>query len=76
MIGITSYIKELIKLSLPIILGNLGIMLISVGDVYVAARYSTDTLAATSIANAILFTIFLLFSKSPMMLLQMLLKRI
>lgn len=49
---------ELIKLSLPIILGNLGVMLVGVGDVYVAAKYSTDALASISIASSILFTIF------------------
>lgn len=35
-------------------MGNLGFILIGVGDVLVAGRHSTDTLAAVSIATAIL----------------------
>lgn len=53
------YIKELFKLAMPMIIGNLGMILIGVGDVFVAARYSTNTLAAISIANAITICIFL-----------------
>ena len=50
------YAKQLIKLSIPIILGNVGNMLIGVGDVIVAGRHSTVTLAAISIASAIFMT--------------------
>jgi len=53
------YAKELINLSIPIILGNVGNMLIGVGDVIVAGRHSTVTLAAISIATAIFMTIFI-----------------
>jgi MATE family multidrug resistance protein len=53
------YIKELFKLALPMIMGSLGIILIGAGDVFVAAKYSTNTLAAISIANSILTCIFL-----------------
>lgn len=53
------YIENLLSLSLPIIIGNLGNMLIGVGDVFVAAKHSTDTLAAISIATAIFMTIFI-----------------
>ena len=52
--NIKHYVKELVNISLPIIMGNLGFILIGVGDVLVAGRHSTDTLAAVSIATAIL----------------------
>ena len=53
------YIKDLLSLSIPIIVGNLGNMLIGVGNVYVAAKHSTETLAAISIATAIFMSIFI-----------------
>lgn len=53
------YLKDLLVLSWPIIVGNLGNMLIGVGDVFVAAKHSTDTLAAISIATAIFMSIFI-----------------
>lgn len=53
------YIKELFNLALPMVAGNLGIILIGAGDVFVAARYSTNTLASISIANSIISCIFL-----------------
>lgn len=49
-----SYIKELLQIAFPIILGNLGFIMIGVGDVIVAGRHSTDTLAAISLATAII----------------------
>lgn len=66
------YIKELFNLAMPMILGNLGMILIGAGDVFVAARYSTNTLASISIANSIVSTIFLfgiglLVSVSPLL---------
>ena len=51
---VKTYVKELITIALPIIMGNLGFILIGVGDVLIAGRHSTDTLAAISIATAIL----------------------
>lgn len=54
------YIKDLFNLAIPIIIGNLGIVLIGFGDVFVAARYSTEALAAISISNSILICIFML----------------
>lgn len=48
------YIKDLLQIALPIILGNLGFIMIGVGDVIVAGRHSTDTLAAISLATAII----------------------
>ena len=70
--GIKLYIKELLTIASPIILGNLGFILIGVGDVIVAGRHSTDTFAAISIANAILncimtFGIGLIASISPLL---------
>ena len=50
----SKYIKELAEISIPIILGNLGFIFIGVGDVIVAGRHSTQTLAAVSIATAVL----------------------
>ena len=56
--GIGYYIRELLKISAPIILGNIGFILIGIGDVVIAGRHSTDTFAAVSIATAILNCIF------------------
>lgn len=66
------YIKELLNLAMPMIMGNLGMILIGAGDVFVAAKYSTNTLASISIANAILGCVFLfgiglLVSISPLL---------
>ncbi len=51
-----NYSKDLIKLSAPIMAGNLANMLINVGDVIVAGRHSTVTLGAISVASAIFMT--------------------
>ena len=66
------YAKELLNIALPIIMGNLGFILIGAGDVLIAAKHSTDTLAAISIANAIIsviltFGIGLIASVSPIL---------
>ena len=55
-----SYIKEIVEISAPIIMGNLGFIFIGVGDVVVAGRHSTQTLAAVSIATAILNCIMMI----------------
>ncbi len=47
------YIKDILKIAIPIIYGNLGFIMIGVGDVVVAGRYSTDTLSAISLATAV-----------------------
>ena len=47
------YLKDILKIALPIMLGNIGFIMIGVGDVVVAGRHSTDTLAAISLATAI-----------------------
>ena len=66
------YAKELLNIALPIIMGNLGFILIGAGDVLIAGRHSTDTLAAISIATAVINVIFifgigLLGSVSPIL---------
>lgn len=48
------YIKDLLNIAFPIILGNVGFIMIGVGDVIIAGRHSTDTLAAISLATAII----------------------
>ena len=52
-------VKEVLFLSLPIILGQLGQMLIVAGDVYVATRYSTHAVATIGVANGFLNPLFL-----------------
>lgn len=66
------YAKELLNIAMPIIMGNLGFILIGAGDVLIAGRHSTDTLAAISIATAIIncimtFGIGLIASVSPIL---------
>ena len=48
------YTRNLLQIAFPIILGNIGFIMITVGDVIVAGRHSTETLAAISIATAII----------------------
>lgn len=52
------YVKDLFNLAMPMIMGNLGVILIGAGDVFVAAKYSTNALASISIANSIIVCIF------------------
>ncbi len=52
--------KELLTLSIPLIIGNLGQILIGATDVFVGAKYNINTLAAVSIANSIIFSIFII----------------
>jgi Na+-driven multidrug efflux pump len=54
-----SPLKQILKLSLPIILGQLGQMLIVAGDVYVATKHSTHAVAAIGVAGGIINPIFL-----------------
>ena len=66
------HISELIKLALPIFMGNIGIILVNAGDCFVAGRYSTNALAAVSIATSIHATVSmigvgLLLSVSPLL---------
>lgn len=53
------YFIDLLILAFPLLIGNLGHTLIGATDVFVVARYNIDSLAAISIANSILFTIFI-----------------
>ncbi len=53
MFDVRRYAKELLNIAAPIIMGNIGFILIGVGDIIVAGRHSTDTFAAISIAAAI-----------------------
>lgn len=58
----TDYIKylvDILKISVPLIVGNIGHVLIGATDVLVAAKYSINALAAIAIANSILFTVFI-----------------
>ena len=54
-----TYSKELLNLTFPMLMGGIGFAFIFVGDVFVAARYSTDVLAAVSISGAITSIIFM-----------------
>lgn len=45
--------KDLLKFSLPIILGQISVMLIGTGDMIIAGRYSRECLAAIGLAIAI-----------------------
>ena len=54
-----NYFLSLLTLSAPIMIGSVGHTIIGATDVFVAARYDIDALAAISIANAFLFTIFI-----------------
>lgn len=67
-----TYAKELIRLSLPIIMGQIGFTMIAAGDVFVAGKYSTDALAAVSLSGAVtsivfMFGIGLIISISPVL---------
>lgn len=65
-------LKEILIFSLPIILGQIGIMLIGTGDMIIAGRFSRECLAAIglaiSIANPIQISLLgLQFSISPLL---------
>lgn len=51
--------KDLFLFSLPIIFGQLGIMLIGVGDIYIASMHETLSVAALGVAIAFINPIFL-----------------
>lgn len=58
--GRNFYFKDILNIAFPIMLGNIGFIMIGVGDVIVAGRHSTDTLAAISLATAITNCIMML----------------
>ena len=51
------YVWEIFAIAAPLIVGNLGHTLTGAVDVFVAAKYSVDALAAIAIANSIFFTV-------------------
>lgn len=53
------YFTDLLILAFPLLIGNLGHTLIGATDVFVVAKYNIESLAAISIANSILFTVFI-----------------
>lgn len=57
--NLTNAIKQLIFLSFPMVLGQMGQMLIGAGDVYMASLYSTNTVASIGVANGVVNPIFL-----------------
>ena len=58
--------KSLILLASPIIVGQLGQMLVTAGDVYVASLYSTKSVAAIGVASGVINP-FYLFGMGLMM---------
>ena len=54
------YLKELLILAFPLFIGSLGHTLIGAVDVLILGRYKIEALASVSIANSIIFTIFIL----------------
>ena len=52
-------IPNLLKLTGPIIAGQLGMMLIAAGDVYIATLFSTKAVASIGVANGFINPIFL-----------------
>ncbi len=65
-------LKELMLFSLPIIFGQIGLMLIGTGDMIIASKHSTETLAAIGLAVAIanpimMIALGLLFGVSPLL---------
>jgi len=66
------YVKDLLKFATPIILGHIGIMLIGVGDMFIAGQYSRECLAAIglaiSVANPIMISLLgFQFAISPVL---------
>lgn len=66
-----SVLFELIKFALPIVIGQLGLMLIGAGDVMIATQHSTTALAAIGLAVAFANPVFVVglafqFALSPL----------
>ncbi len=57
--SIVSSVKSILVLSIPIIVGQLGQMLIGAGDVYIATKFSTHAVASIGVAGGIINPIFL-----------------
>jgi MATE family multidrug resistance protein len=56
----TPYFKKIAKLSYPIIIGQIGIVLMGVADVVMIGRIDATNLAAAGLANSIFFLISIL----------------
>jgi MATE family multidrug resistance protein len=54
------YFKQILKLSYPIIIGQLGIVLMGVGDIVMIGKLDALNLAAASLANSVYFFICIL----------------
>ncbi|TAH18488.1 MAG: MATE family efflux transporter [Cytophagales bacterium] len=54
-----SHYKQTITLALPIIAGQLSQILISLADTTMVGHYESQSLAASSLANALFFTVFI-----------------
>lgn len=54
------YFQNIFNISIPLVVGNIAHMLIGTVDVLVASRHGTETLAAISISNAILASLFII----------------
>ncbi len=70
--NLTIATQKLLKLSFPIIIGQLSLMLIGAGDVYIASIYSTKSVAAIGVAfstgnPAMLFGIGLTMGIAPLL---------
>ncbi len=57
--SLVSSVKSILILSIPIIIGQLGQMLIGAGDVYIATKFSTHAVASIGVAGGIINPIFL-----------------
>jgi len=54
-----SHYRQTIKLALPIVAGQLSQIMISLADTTMVGHYQSQSLAASSLANAIFFTVFI-----------------
>ena len=61
MIHLREHYKGLLKLGLPIMVGQLGIIILSFADTMMVGRYSTDSLAAASFVNN-MFNLVIVFA--------------
>lgn len=59
--NIRNHYKELIKLGVPIMVGQLGMIVLSLADTAMVGRYSTESLGAASFVNN-MFNLVIIFS--------------
>ena len=60
-----SYYKEIIRLGLPILVGQLGMIVTAFADNIMVGRYSTEALASASFVNGVFNVAFSAVSDSP-----------